>query len=205
MDVDGNGTPETYTIRIANTSKPAECGTAGFSETACGFVIEFVDAITLHRMNPKTDGSTNGDGNKGGWEYSEMRTYLNNDIYNLIPSDLKNVIIDTETVVSGHGSNDSSDFITRDKLYLLSVKEVGFDFVYDSARTKTRNLDCYYGITNNTMNNKIKKYNNSPVWWWLRSAVSNSNATFSSVRSDGDRGILVSSDSYGVVPAFRIG
>ena len=33
----------TYTVRIANTSTPEECNQEGYSQTACGFVIEFED------------------------------------------------------------------------------------------------------------------------------------------------------------------
>ncbi|CDA59911.1 conserved domain protein [Clostridium sp. CAG:524] len=91
------GTYGTHTLRIANTSTPSECSRTGFSQTACGFVLEFADIITEHKMN-------NTDTNVGGWPASKLRTYLNNDIYNAIPSEIKNAIIDT-TVVSGHGSN----------------------------------------------------------------------------------------------------
>ena len=44
------GTFGTHTIRIANTSTPDECATEGFSQTACGFVLEFADIITKHNM-----------------------------------------------------------------------------------------------------------------------------------------------------------
>ena len=33
----------TFTVRVANTSTPKECKGAGFSQTACGFVVEFED------------------------------------------------------------------------------------------------------------------------------------------------------------------
>ena len=116
-----------------------------FSQTACGFVVEFKEIITTHRMNPYTDGTTNGDGNKGGWEYSEMRTYLNTDIYNALPSELRGKIIDT-IVVSGHGGSDSHNFTTTDKLYLFSTKEVyGTSAINDTAQDDsiTRQLDYY--------------------------------------------------------------
>ena len=35
----------THTLRIANKSTPSKCYTAGFSQTACGFVLEFVDFL----------------------------------------------------------------------------------------------------------------------------------------------------------------
>ena len=59
-------------------STPDECKTKGFSQTACGFVVEFADVITKHGMN---DTATN----KGGWPASSMREYLKNDIYMTVP------------------------------------------------------------------------------------------------------------------------
>ncbi|MCI7559024.1 MAG: BspA family leucine-rich repeat surface protein, partial [Clostridium sp.] len=111
------GTYGTHTLRIANTSTPSECSRAGFSQTACGFVLEFADIITNHKMNDT-------DTNVGGWPSTSMRTFVNTDIYNAIPSEIKNVIIDT-TVVSGHGSTSGeTNFTSTDKLYLLSTAEV---------------------------------------------------------------------------------
>ncbi|MBQ6497450.1 MAG: hypothetical protein IJI58_01905, partial [Bacilli bacterium] len=87
------GTFGTHTLRIANKSTPTECSTTGFSQTACGFVLEFADIITTQVMN-----STNT--NVGGWPASVMRAYVDSDIYNALPTELKNGIINT-TVVSG--------------------------------------------------------------------------------------------------------
>ena len=105
-----------HTLRIANTSTPEECNTEGFSETACGFVVELADIIASHVMSDV-------DTNVGGWEDSEMRTYVNNDVYNSLPSELKGEIL-TTTVISGYGKSDSNNFTTQDKLYLLSTEEV---------------------------------------------------------------------------------
>ncbi|UKI57439.1 MAG: CalY family protein [Clostridium sp.] len=131
----------THTLRIANTSTPSECSTTGFSQTACGFVLEFADIITTHTMNnPAT--------NVGGWPATTMRTFVNNDIYNAIPSEIKNAIIDT-TVVSGHGKTSGEEnFTSIDKLYLLSTAEVWAQgssntIDYDTARDVTRQLDYY--------------------------------------------------------------
>ena len=44
------GTYGTHTLRIANKSTPSECSTEGFSQTACGFVLEFQDIITTSKM-----------------------------------------------------------------------------------------------------------------------------------------------------------
>ena len=207
------GTLGTHTLRVANNSTPSECSTTGFSQTACGFVLEFADIITTHRMNPyDNSGSINGDGNKGGWEYSEMRTYVNSDIYNALPSTLKNAIINT-TVVSGHGYNDSANFTTTDKLYLLSTHEVwgkeGTSNVInnDTAEAETRQLDYYKNnnITTSNYSGAIKKNGTSNSWWCLRSAGSYYSDRFFAVSNGGVWGYTYSSDPNGLAPAFRIG
>ena len=207
------GSLGTHTLRIANKSTPAECSTTGFSQTACGFVLEFADIITRHRMNPYTSGvTTTGNGNIGGWPASEMRAYVNSDIYNALPEQLKNGIINT-TVVSGHGPRDSSNFTSTDKMYLLSTKEVygkeGTTNVinYDTAEGETRQLDYYssQNVTTSNYSGAIKQYNGSNEWWWLRSANSNDYIRFYAVNDIGDGSNNGSGNADGVSPAFRIG
>ena len=208
------GTFGTHTLRIANMSTPAECSTEGFSQSACGFVLEFADIITEHRMNPwDSSVTTTGNGNIGGWPASEMRTYVNSDIYNALPSELKNGIINT-TVVSGHGSTSGeTNFTSTDKLYLLSTKEVwgkeGTTNVInnDTAEAETRQLDYYssQNITTSNYSGAIKQYNGSNSYWWLRSAISLYINVFYIVRAGGywvDGSSIV---TIGVSPAFRIG
>ena len=194
------GTFGTHTIRVANTSTPAECSTAGFSQTACGFVLEFADIITRHNMNSSRT-------NLGGWPASELYTYVQNDIYNALPSELKNGIIDT--YVSGHGSSDSANFTSTDKLYLLSTKEVlGSNPANDTAKAETRQLDYYkaQGVTTSNISGAIKQYNGSNNGWWLRAAYSPYSNSFCSVDTYGDWDWhFAVSNSNGVAPAFRIG
>ena len=208
LDLDNNGTNETKCdLRIANISTPAECSTTGFSQTACGLVLECANVITTHQMNPYTDGTTNGDGNKGGWPASEMRAYVNSDIYNALPSDLRGKIKNT-TVVSGHGSDDSANFTSTDKLYLLSTKEVwNAGTEYDTASSATRQLDYYSskGVTKNNYSEASKQYNGSNSYWWLRSPYYVSNNYFFSVHNYGIWNYGDSSIANGVSPAFRIG
>ena len=199
------GTYGTHTLRIANTSTPSECSRTGFSQTACGFVLEFADIITTHVMN-----GTNT--NVGGWPASEMYTFVNNDIYNSLPSDLKSAIIDT-TVVSSHGSEDTANFTSTDKLYLLAPGEVWSDWKtssgasYDTAKDLTRTLDYYtaQGVTTSSYSEAIKKNGTSNYPWWLRSAISTINANFYFVRISGDWDGIDAYSTSGVAPAFRLG
>ena len=195
------GTFGTHTIRIANTSTPDECATDGFSQTACGFVLEFADIITTHKMN-------SSDTNAGGWPASVLYTYVKNDIYNALPSDLKAGIIDTY-VVSGHGPKDSANFISTDKLYLLSTKEVwGSDPAgTDTVTAETRQLDYYkaQGVTISNGSGAIKQYNGSNTRWWLRSAYSGISTHFCSGDTSGYWNYYYAKSPNGVAPAFRIG
>ena len=199
------GTYGTHTLRIANKSTPSECSTSGFSQTACGFVLEFADIITTHKMS---DTNTN----VGGWPATTMRTFVNNDIYNAIPSELRNAIIDT-TVVSGHGeTSGETNFTSTDKLYLLSTAEVWAQgssntISKDTARDNTRQLDYYknLGVTTSNYSGAIKKNGTSASYWWLRAANSNTGNNFYGVATGGDWGDSYSSYTRGVVPAFRLG
>ena len=202
------GTFGTHTVRIANTTP---CDGTLESETACGFVLEFVDVITNHKMNPSGEykGSQYDYGwNVDGWPASEMRTYVNTDIYNALPEELRNAIIDT-TVVSGHGSTSGeTNFTSTDKLYLLSTKEVWNGGTgYDTAEAETRQLDYYAnnGVTTSNYSSAIKKDSlGIASSWWLRTARSWNSNSFYAVLSGGDWNYHTPYYSDGVSPAFRI-
>ena len=232
MDIDNDTVNETYTLRVANNTRPEICATTGFSQTACGFVVEFKDIITKQQMNSTyTNGTTNGNGNKGGWEYSNMRAYLNNKkylegqtgeidytssgLYEKLPVTLKNKIIKTK-VISGHGDTDTSNFETEDYLYLLSPKEIYNDFTsinsgIDTASSQTRQLDYYnkMGIDINHYTGAIKNYNGSAAYWYTRSPKYTGeqyNATyFYYISFNGNPTDTSAAYSNGVSPAFRIG
>ena len=208
MDIDDDGIIESYTVRVANNSTPSECSTEGFSQTACGFVVEFVDIVEQRAMNSSAT-------NVGGWPATEMRTYLNGEFLAKLPSDLQNVIADT-TVISGHGSTSGeTNFTSTDKIYLLSTREVWVDgssntvSSKDTAYSTTRQLDYYdnKGVTTNNFREAIKKYNGTADYWWLRSAKNSSfKESFLCVDSDGDFDYDNANErGIGLAPAFRIG
>ena len=190
-----------HTVRIANTSTPAECSQEGFSQTACGFVLEFADIITTHVMNSTAT-------NVGGWPASSMRSYLSTDIYNALPADLQSAIIETK-VVSGHGKDDSANFTSTDKLYLLDAREVygaSFTDSYNTSKDSERQLDYYsaQGVTSGNYSGAIKQLNGSNSFWWLRAASSNNNYNFYNVNHTGDWSSNNAFITLGVSPAFRI-
>ena len=195
-----------YTVRVANNTTPDECYREDFSQTACGFVVEFVDVVEKRQMNSTST-------NKGGWPSSEMYAYLNEDFYNSLPEDLRNVIINTK-VISGHGNTSGeTNFTSTDKIYLLSPHEVWEEDAdnpvseCDTAWNNTRQLDYYanLGVTTNNYSSAIKQYNGSNFRWWLRAAYSGNYNNFLNVRGDGDLYSTNASYTNGFAPAFRIG
>lgn len=191
-------------------STPDECKTKGFSQTACGLVVEFASIITKIKMNDTVT-------NIGGWPASNMYKFLNdendsNSIINLLPNNLKQVIIPTLTI-SGRAKKDSENYTSSDKLYLLATAELwasgtSYTIDYDAARDKTRQFDYYkqLGVTTNQYTN-AKKYDNTGAAskWWLRSASTNVDNYFFTLYTTGEWDFDVATDVNGVSPAFRIG
>ena len=198
----------THTLRVANTSTPSECSETGFSQTACGFVLEFADIITNNKMN---DTNTNA----GGWPSTSMRTFVNNDIYNALSDEIKNAIIDT-TVVSGFGPDDTANFTSTDKLYLLAPGEVYSDWktitingepLYDTAKSLTTTLDYYknLGVTTINSSGAGKKNGTYDSYWWLRTATAITGSYFYDVSNNGDWSNYDANYTGGAAPAFRLG
>ncbi len=181
-------------LRLANTTP---CTNGETSETACGFVVEFANIITKHNMNT-------AETSLGGWKSSELRTYINETIYNELPSDLKQVITPTK-VVSSHGTLDQENFVSTDNLYLLSPKEV-FNSDIETASSATRQLDYYkkIGVTSTNYSGAAKNYGNSAYAWWLRSADQTGKYYFYYILIKGDVRVTFSENTRGISPAFRI-
>ena len=207
VTINGNN----YMVRIANKTTAQNCSDTNYSETACGFVVEFADIVEQRAMN-----STGT--NVGGWPATEMRTYLNGTFYNSLPSDLQAAIKPTR-VISGHGSNDSTNFTTTDKLYLLSSEEVygiddGENHLYDTAYGTSHQLEYYSnnGVTYSTnsssgrnLDKAVKQYNSTNYYWWLRPADSYTSYVFRPIGKSGYLSNANATFTYGVSPAFRIG
>ena len=181
-------------LRLANTTP---CTNGETSETACGFVVEFANIITTHNMNT-------AETSLGGWKASELRTYINETIYDELPSDLKQVITPTK-VVSSHGTLDQENFVSTDNLYLLSPKEV-FNSDIETASSETRQLDYYKknGVTSTNYSGAVKNYGNGAYAWWLRSADQTGKYYFHYILIKGDVRVTFSENTRGISPAFRI-
>ena len=206
-----------YTVRIVNKTTGDHCGDndTGYSQTACGFVVEFVDIITKMRMQ-------NSQTNVGGYPATLVYDYLNNTLPSQLPPELQSAIKPTR-VISGYSTTngtDSANFTSiNQSLYLLSGEEVfgtdgGGNNYYDTAYGTSHQLEYYSnnGVTYSTssrngtnLDKAIKQYNSSNTWWWLRPADSISSYSFATVGNGGRWNDYSALTANGVAPAFRIG
>ena len=217
-----------YTVRIANKSTNENCGdeNTSYSQTAYGFVVEFVDGISRLRMHDNYS-------IEGGYLATDVYDYLKNTVFDQLPVALQNAIIPTR-VISGYGclsgyndryhtcsnpDNNGENYSTTDKLYLLSAYELfGPDLngknYYDTFFNKTTQLDYYYqkGVANSSygldsgianLNQTVKKYNGSLSEYWIRTPVGG--YYFEYISTAGSLLSIQSSSYRTVAPAFRIG
>ena len=188
VELNGLGT---YYIRIANLTTPDECAGTGFSQTGCGFVLEFSDVITKRAFDTTHASHV--------WETADINTYLNDTVYNAMPAELKAMVISTPMVTASNGAATNSTA----RLYLLNEKEI-YDDSSKPGSNATRQLDYYYevGVTSGNTGGAIKKYNNTASNWVLRTY---SGSNLSEVSTSGGITYTTANAVEGIAPAFRIG
>lgn len=140
-----------------------------------------------------TAGYTESTGSIGGWEKTEMRSYLKDTVKLLIPANVRAAIKEVTKTSPAYNTNGSSfTQTTTDDVWLPSYAEC------------FGTTSMYKGLFENTSANRIK-YKvgaTSASSWWLRSA--HSNFTFSDVNSSGDYYNYNAYGSYGVALGFCI-
>lgn len=132
--------------------------------------------------------------NKGGWEESDMRRYLNEEVIELLPDELRKIIKPTKIVQVWDGKRRE----TEDKLFLLSRTQVfGKRGNYEAIEPSDSQIDIF-----ENRRERVKECE-EVYYWWLRSPHSGYSASFCRVNTAG----TVNTDYYayesgGVAPAF---
>ena len=134
------------------------------------------EILTQHRMNLKTA--------VGGWEYSKMRKFLEDEIKLLIPKTVRSAIKTVKKynytynyVYRYKSIVKQKSGVTEDALWIPSLKEIFNDFSEDEASA------VYYNVLFSNDALRVKTYNKNAAWWWLRSAHNSS--YFNIVDTDG--------------------
>jgi hypothetical protein len=122
----------------------------------------------LHRMNETST-------NIGGYKESEMRAFLNGDLFAALPEELQSVIKPVYKISDG-GSNNKTLVTTTDSCWLASYDEVGL-------ATGSNNLkgqgQLYSSIFSNNKETRKKYITDDTLTggWWLRSSYYSSNSS----------------------------
>lgn len=100
--------------------------------------------------------------NAGGWPACDMRRYLNNTVFDLLPDDLQAVIKPT-TITQVIGGETVT---CEDKLFLLSRTQVFGRGPWTEREPDDTQLDIFL-----TERDRVKLCGDKGTWfWWLRSA-----------------------------------
>lgn len=127
--------------------------------------------------------------NAGGWRECDMRRYLNEEVFDLLPDDLQAHIKPTTQVIDG-------ETVTfTDKLFLLSTTQVFGEGFWSDEEPEDSQLDIF-----KTERDRVKLCNGYASWWWLRSA--SGTYGFYVVYSSGGGSIYDANYSNGVVLGF---
>lgn len=135
--------------------------------------------------------------NAGGIALSEMQGYLDNEIWNLLPSDLQEVI----ATVDRKYMDGKEEKTYQTKLFLPSASEVFDENNCFGEENLYEQLD-YYKDRHHRV--KLNGFGGGSAYWWLSSPYSGYAAYFCFVTTAGAANGYGASISYGVAPCFQI-
>jgi hypothetical protein len=145
---------------------------------------------TKHNMN-------NASTIDGGWEASQMRTYLSQSVWALIPANVQNAIIAVDKTY--YDRLDSSTETCSDKLCIPSWREM--NLTQHTGKTRETSGVIYNELFTDA-NSRIRMFNGSSLNWWLRSSYITVANGFCYVSSSGSGDDINASYKIGVVIGF---
>lgn len=136
------------------------------------------------------------DTSDGGWAKSKMRNAYMQRIFAVLPKDLQDLIV-TVDKVTGVGGGKNETETTKDRLFLLSQREV-FGNDEDVAIAEGKQ----YPYFKKEENRIAYRNNKNASWWWLRSPYLADSHSFCCVSDYGYADNYWATGSDGVRPAF---
>lgn len=113
--------------------------------------------------------------NRGGWKKTGLRKYLNTDMLDQMPDDLKEAI--TERTI--RQVIDGKEYISQDKLWIPSVTEV-----FGENRKDVEEDGFQFDIFKDRAK-RIKRFDGAAANWWLRSPNPGGDYSFDGVINHG--------------------
>ena len=220
-DILANITNGTYATKYKiGNYKPLDLGTEGTvnmqivafdtddkADSSGKAPITFIDEkllATSKRMNPSLAGDsgarTVGTGSIGGWENTEMRSYLINTVKAKIPSNVRSRIVAVKKTSFGYNADETTtaNMSTSDEVWIPSYREI-----FGGTGRETEGA-VYSGVFNSAARRQKMKVNgSSAAGWWLRSATGAN--LFRCVGSNGGYDYGAASGTSGVALGFCLG
>ena len=142
--------------------------------------------------------------NNGGYEASEMRSFINSELLTSLPEKLKTIIRPVYKISDG-GSTNKTLITTTDSCWLASYDEVGLT---SGSNNLAGQGELYSAIFSNNKDTR-KKYitdDTATGGWWLRSSYysQNSNSMFWRVTNSGGSYSDIAFNSFYVAFGFCI-
>lgn len=175
------------------TGETIELQIAGFNHDTYSDGVTAPITLVMKDCLNTTSKMNSSDDNTGGYPASAMKTYVETNIYNKLPSDLKAIVSPVKKKCYTTYNQASSLSEANYNVWLLAEAEV-----FDSVLLTIGNGEGtkYPIFTDNA--SRVKKVNSSANKWWLRSANLNNSTSFVSVYSDGSVYGYSASGSFGV-------
>ncbi len=121
-----------------------------------------------HRWNPSYSSGTDGTGTLGGWELSELRSYLKNTIKPLIPSNVRTAIKEVTKYTRIYQATPEQavdNVATTEDVWIPGRHEMNFSTSYEAQSPVYSDA-----FPDNASRVKNNVNTGSAAWWWLRSA-----------------------------------
>lgn len=175
------------------TNEVIELQIAGFNHDTYSDGVTAPVTLVMKNCLNTTSAMNSSNDNTGGYPASVMKTYVETNIYNKLPSDLKAIVAPVKKKCYTIYNQASSLSEANYDVWLLAEAEV-----FDSVNQTIGNGEGtkYPIFTDNA--SRVKKVNGSAYTWWLRSARSSSSTYFVFVSSNGAVDYNSASSNLGV-------
>lgn len=154
---------------------------------------------TAHRFNPVYEQGTDGTGGVGGYSKSELRTYINNDIWALVPPAWQGMIKETKITSCYYNASGAkvTDDVTTEKLRIPSYGEVA-----DSTWCETTGVTYRFAMRQSNPTTRIRKRSDGlqAYGYWLRSGAAGANAYY--ISNNGAYNTVNATTAYYILLAF---
>ena len=146
----------------------------------------------LEDTRPVNDENTTA----GGWKAFDIRAWLNNDLFALLPDDLQAIIEPTEIVQIIGGQR----VVTKDKLFLFSKTQLFGKGDWSRIEPEDTQIDIFA-----TEKGRVKECGEHGTWpYSTRTPYNGTTSSVCTVNNNGYANIVYADSSRGVAPGFCI-